>query len=124
MNAHLLPKVVFAQVVSVVAGEDDDGVVLLAGCLQRGENLADQGIDEGLTRSRPGMPSVGLNPRQLAVVRRLPEFRGYRPDPRDLGGSAICQAGKVRNFFGATKGTVAVRIPLPKEGLFHILVFA
>ena len=44
--AHLLPKVVFAQVVSVVTGEDDDGVVPLAGCLQCGENLADQGIDE------------------------------------------------------------------------------
>ena len=36
----------FAQVVAMIAGEDDDGVIALASCLQCGENLADQRIDE------------------------------------------------------------------------------
>ena len=36
---------VFTQVVTMVAGEDDNGVVSLACFLKRGENLTNQHID-------------------------------------------------------------------------------
>ena len=44
MEADLGPEVVLAQMVAVVAGEDDDGLVVESGFGQRIENLSDHAV--------------------------------------------------------------------------------
>ena len=128
MYAYLLPQVVFTQVVTMVAGEDDNGVVSLACFLQSGENLSNQRIDEtdrcvvGAERAFL-LVQVHLITGGCSPISRI--LGNIVLIPRDLGRQRHL-AVRVRRkiFFRSYQGNVwPYESHCQKEGLFQILVF-
>ena len=118
----------FTKVVTVVAGEDHDGVVALARCLQRGENLADQRIDEA------NRCVVGTERAFLLVQVHL-VIGGRSPISRILGDIVLIPRnfGRQNNFAEGVRSKIFFRSDqrnvwsyeshCQKKGLFHILIF-
>ena len=118
----------FAQVVAMIAGEDDDGIVALASCLQRGKNLADQLIDEA------DRCVIGAERAFLLVQVHL-VIGGRSLISRILGNIILITRnfGRQNNFTDRVRSKIFFRSDqryvwpyeshCQKEGLFHILVF-
>ena len=99
VQAELLPHRVFAEVVAVVRGEDDDRVVLEAEVLQGGEDPADLLVHEG----HAGVVSLEDRP---AVVVVVGPADGLVPEDA-LGGNVqevVRDAGRQRERGGVVEG--------------------